>query len=89
MKWEGFFGRCPTDRASAGQRPGEPLRGEKPHRGSHDEASHFDHRGAGIRTRDLLLPKQTRYRAALRPVRRDEYNPGRRGISPEPHGQLT
>ena len=26
------------------------------------------HRGAGIRTRDLLLPKQARYQAALRPV---------------------
>ncbi len=26
------------------------------------------HRGAGIRTRDLLLPKQARYRAAPRPA---------------------
>src|SRR6185295_1502216 len=26
------------------------------------------HRGAGIRTRDLLLPKQARYRTAPRPV---------------------
>ena len=30
----------------------------------------FDHRGAGIRTRDLLLPKQARYRTAPHPVER-------------------
>jgi hypothetical protein len=29
---------------------------------------YFDNRGAGIRTRDLLLPKQARYRTAPRPV---------------------
>ena len=31
----------------------------------------FSRRGGGIRTRDLLLPKQVRCQAALRPVSRD------------------
>ena len=41
-------------------------------------------RGAGIRTRDLLLPKQARYQAALRPVSGMERQWARRDSNPQP-----
>src|SRR4029079_6675769 len=37
-------------------------------RPGHPEIGYSSHRGAGIRTRDLLLPKQARYRTAPHPV---------------------
>jgi hypothetical protein len=44
----------------------EPAR--KPHGRQVAAVPRGFHRGAGIRTRDLLLPKQARYRTAPHPV---------------------
>ncbi len=72
-RWTGWMSSPASPRAEAlshaGQTGGsEPAGSEKPR--SREVATGLDdnHRGAGIRTRDLLLPKQARYRTAPHPV---------------------
>ena len=57
---------CPPTRPDLGR--AAPRKCAEPGRQEGKLVDRKENRGAGIRTRDLLLPKQARYRAAPRPV---------------------